>query len=404
MSINKKSKVNRAITWLHLWLGLISGIIVFIVSITGCLFCFQNEITEMTHKKELFVTPPKENAKFLPLNILKERAQLALGKDEPISYISSYANPNRSWEFMAYKEDDAQAITFAQSIVCYKSVFINPYNGGVTGRIDYMHNFFVIVKYIHWSLFLSTPIGQPIVGWSTLIFVILLITGIIKWWPKKWDKKHKERSFKIRWKAKWKRVNYDLHNVLGFYAFIIAIILGLTGMVFAFRWFQATVYVAGSLSTKAPEVKNYQSDTTVNYVDNPLNTALFTAKKAYPNAKRYFITMPYSNKATINVIAYKYKEVYYEANTLYFDQYTGKKLGIDLYAKKNNGEKLILMNYDIHVGAIGGLLGKIIAFLVSLVCASLPITGFFIWLKRKKKKHKKPISATIIDDNLPEPL
>ena len=48
------------------------------------------------------------------------------------------------------------------------------------------------------------------------------------------------------------------------------------------------------------------------------------------------------------------------------------------------------MNYDLHVGQIGGLTTKIIAFLASLICASLPITGFIIWLgKRKKSKSKK---------------
>lgn len=43
-------------------------------------------------------------------------------------------------------------------------------------------------------------------------------------------------------------------------------------------------------------------------------------------------------------------------------------------------------NYSLHVGAIGGLTTKIIYFTASLICASLPITGFYIWLGRKKKQ------------------
>ena len=42
------------------------------------------------------------------------------------------------------------------------------------------------------------------------------------------------------------------------------------------------------------------------------------------------------------------------------------------------------MNYDIHVGAIGGLTGKIIAFIVSLICASLPVTGFLVWWMKRR--------------------
>jgi uncharacterized iron-regulated membrane protein len=47
------------------------------------------------------------------------------------------------------------------------------------------------------------------------------------------------------------------------------------------------------------------------------------------------------------------------------------------------------MNYDIHVGAIAGLPGKILAFLISLLCSSLPVTGFLVWYG-KKVKAKTP--------------
>jgi len=46
------------------------------------------------------------------------------------------------------------------------------------------------------------------------------------------------------------------------------------------------------------------------------------------------------------------------------------------------------MNYDIHVGAIAGMPGKIIAFLASLLSASLPVTGFIIWWDREKRKRQ----------------
>ena len=43
-----------------------------------------------------------------------------------------------------------------------------------------------------------------------------------------------------------------------------------------------------------------------------------------------------------------------------------------------------MLNYDIHIGAVLGLTGKIIAFLISLICASLPITGFLVWWNKRK--------------------
>lgn len=389
MPINKKSKVNNVITWLHLWMGLISGIIVVVVSITGCLFSFQKEISSWVYAEEFFVTPPSKDATPLPLSELKMDAQEALGTSHPINYITTYTDRGRAWKFMAYKAGDPNAITFPGSVAYYESAFVNPYTGQVTGTINYMDDFFVVVKYIHWSLYLSTIYGQPIVGWGTLIFVISLITGLIMWIPKRWNKVEKNKAFKVRWKGRWKRLNYDLHNVLGFYTVVIALILGLTGMVYSFRWFKSAVYATASLSMDAPAFPAFTSDSSSSPVATPIDKALATTKGQFPGATRYALSVPRTEKAPIAVTAYHLKEVYYDYDAAYYDQYSGKKLGQSLYKNKNGGEKLLAMNYDIHVGAIGGIWGKIIAFLVSLVCASLPVTGFIIWWGKKKKEKKR---------------
>lgn len=389
MPINKKSKINNIITWLHLWLGLISGIVVLILGITGCLYTFQTEITNYVHNKELFIASPSSSQHALPLHILKEKAQAALGKDFQINYIYCYNNPHKAWEFLAYRPGNQDAITFPGSVDYYRSAFVNPYTGQVTGQINYMHNFFIIVKYIHWSLFLSTKYGQPVTGWATLIFVISLITGFIMWFPKRWNKAEKNKAFTVKWKATWKRLNHDLHNVLGFYVVVMALILALTGMVYSFTWFQSAVYAAGSLSVNPPAMKLYQSSASSENNTHPLDKAFLTAINQNPSAKRFLVSLPATAQAPLTIRAYHKKEVYFDANTLYFDQYSGKSLGTQFYKNMNNGEKLIMMNYDLHVGSIGGLPGKTIAFLVSLVCASLPVTGFIIWIGKKKKA--KPV-------------
>lgn len=52
-------------------------------------------------------------------------------------------------------------------------------------------------------------------------------------------------------------------------------------------------------------------------------------------------------------------------------------------------DKIIRMNYDLHTGAIWGFPGKILMFFASLVAASLPVTGIYIWWGRKYKKKKE---------------
>lgn len=392
MPVNKKSKFNRIVTWLHLWLGLVSGIIVFILGVTGCIYAFQQEIANIAYKKILYIHPQTENsnAHVLPISLLKEKAQHVLGKGESVTYITTYPNTsNRSWEFMCYQPGDDKALSLFRSIKTYRSVFINPYDGSVTGQINYLREFFTIDKGIHTSLLLNPKYGEVITGTATLLFVVLLISGFIMWYPKKWNKKHIDNSFKINWKAKWKRINYDLHNVLGFYVCIIAFIIACTGLVISFNWFRGLVYVVASASITPPDLKQYKSGTThAMQSGNAFDIAFEKTREIYSGAARIGLVVPASDIDAINVTAYHTKDVYYNDDNLYFDQSTGKLLGTQLYKKQNNGVKMITMNYDIHIGAIGGIAGKIIAFLVSLVCASLPVTGVIIWLNKKKKKKK----------------
>src|SRR6185312_4228738 len=122
--MSKKPFGKRLNAWLHLWLGLTSGLIVVIISITGCLFVFQKEISEVIYKDMLFVEP--QSTPMLPPSILQEKAQAALGKDHPVTYMTFYREPNRAWEFMCYKEGDDKAITVFGATDYYGSAFVNP--------------------------------------------------------------------------------------------------------------------------------------------------------------------------------------------------------------------------------------------------------------------------------------
>ena len=372
--MKKRRTLKYWIGQLHLWLGLASGLVVLIVSITGCLFVFQQEISEAIHKEWFFVEPSP--AAPLPLSFLKEKAQAALGPDRSINSITTYPQPDRSMEFMAYRGNDS-ALTYFGAVVYYQSVFLNPYTGAVTGWRDYKYDFFFIVKDLHWSLLLSTPYGQPIVSWSTLIFVILLITGIVLWWPKKWTKAWRDRSFKIKWKASFKRVNYDLHNVPGFYSLLPALIISYTGLVFSFSWLSPA---------PAPQIAKRSDTTRLATTSDPLEKALQTAKNWLPGASRFSLSPAAGKEGVIYLFAYKGRDTYYGYDILQFDQYSGVLLDHNRDKEKKAVQRLFEKNYDIHVGAIGGLTGKIIAFIASLICASLPVTGFLIWWGKGRKK------------------
>lgn len=383
----KKKTFKQWVGKIHLWLGLASGLIVLLLSITGCIYVFAEEITDALRSDEIYVEQVKETS--IPVSRLWTETQTMLGPDKKINSVSISRDPEKTVVFHCY-EGVEDAITYFGSIKHYLSIYVDPYTGKVKGIYDEEMNFFNIVKMLHWSLLLTIPIGQQIIGWSTFIFVIMLISGIILWWPK--NKSARKQRLWFQWKdtTKWRRKNYDLHNIFGFYIASIAIIIAFTGMVWAFTWFQALVYVAGSGTLTQPEIEQGKSVVT-NNGDKiaAFEKAYTSALLKHKEAEGFSFSQPQDSTGVIDVYVQQYEGVYYVSHSMQFDQYTGKLLTERNQDDKNFGEKLINANYDIHVGAILGIPGKIVAFIASFICGMLPLTGFIIWWGRTNKKTAK---------------
>ncbi|NJM25943.1 MAG: PepSY domain-containing protein, partial [Bacteroidia bacterium] len=226
-----------------------------------------------------------------------------------------------------------------------------------------------------------------------LLFVIMLITGIVLWWPRK--KNAAKQRFTVRWNARWRRKNYDLHNVMGFYASWLAIVLALTGLVWGFQWFARGVYgIAGG--EKSLIYTDAVSDTTItsSMATPAIDRVWHKMLEEYPEAQALEVHLPEFPTSSIAANANPDRSTYWQTDYRYFDQYTLEELGVDhIYGRMHEAgaaDKLMRMNYDIHVGAIIGLPGKVLAFCISLLVASLPVTGFMIWWGRNKKEKKAP--------------
>lgn len=385
MTKKKKNTFKQWIGKVHLWLGLASGIIVLLLSVTGCIYVFNDEITTLIRKEAIYVTDKSE--KTIPVSQLWESTAKQMGERIRSASVITYTDPDKAWVFRTFKRSDKpDSVFYFGNIDYYQSIYVTPYTGKILGVYDETTDFFNIVKFLHWSLLFETEIGQPVIGWGTFIFVIMLITGIILWWPK--NKAARKQRVWFQWKAttQWKRKNYDLHNILGFYIASIAIIIAFTGMVWAFTWFQAIVYVAGSGTTTPPDVKTATSKVVKGNTDAAIDSVYMVTKSKYPAASAYSISKPANSTGAVNVYVQVVDGAYYINHSLQFDQYTGKLLLERKHDEKNFGEKLITANYDIHVGAILGIPGKIIAFIACFICGMLPVTGFLIWYGRNFKK------------------
>lgn len=376
------SKFRKINDWLHLWLGLISGAVVFIVSLTGCFYAFQQEIKDAI---EPWRFVQKQDTPYVPPSVLLDTAVFYMPGKEPSGLTYSHAEGAAA---VGYSIQNGDRFSFSV-------IFMNPYTGEFlkkqTTHGGDEFNFFQFILDGHRALWLPYEIGRIIVGVSTLIFVFLLLSGLIMWWPKKWNKANKDISFKIKWNAKFKRVNYDLHNVLGFYSLVFALILGITGLVWSFEWFDKGLYFITS-GGKVKEMHHHphsdlsRKDKIVDEKISGLDRAWYmTLEKDKQVEGMYMTPVLHEEDDPYEIIVYHHRGSYYDHNEYFYDRYTLKPLEQEggIFRDASFADKFSKMNYDIHIGAIGGLPGKVFAFLISLVCASLPITGFIIWFKKK---------------------
>ena len=346
---------------IHLWLGLGTGLIVFVISITGCIFVFEEEIRDATQHAKLYV--PVQQKPFAGLRaVISNFEQIAPREKITIVRITEEI-PNATIE-LATKN---------------KVYYFNPYNASLVhkGKQDWLHT----VEEIHMTLLLGET-GKFIQRWAVVIFVLMLITGIILWFPN--QMRLLRQSLSIKWKGSFKRVNYDLHNVLGFYASWILIVISLTGLFFAFK--EVKTAAAFFTGTKLTDGKKQNTQKPV--VAEPLalryDRMYQNIAKQYPGANSTSISVRKSGELRLRMI-YPYKWARNQ-NTFFFEEASGQLLRAKLYKEFNGADLIEATNYDLHTGRLFGLFGKIVACMVSLISASLPVTGFIIWLKKKKKE------------------
>lgn len=404
-----KEKRKTAKYWIgrvHLWLGLSSGLIVFVIAITGCIYAFQAEIQDVIQPYR-FVEA--ENRPVLPPSQLKGIGERTLPGKKMHAIV--YTRPGNAARIVYYNIEPEY----------YYLAYLNPYTGEVLKVSNENEGFFQFILEGHFYLWLPPAIGQPVVASATLIFLVMMISGIVLWWPK--NKSAAKQRFSIKWSARWRRKNYDLHNVLGFYCTWIAIILAVTGLVWGFQWFANGLYkVAGGDKTLV--YADPGSDTTVLHtMDVPAMDQLYSRmKKENPDAAIIEVHIPETPASSLEIAINPEAGTYWKTDYRYFDQYTLKEVSVrHIYGRSNQtsaADNLIRMNYDIHTGAIIGLPGKILAFFASLVVATLPITGFYIWWGRRKKEKAelphlprpvqkvRPVTVTnsTLKKQVPEPL
>lgn len=363
---------------IHLWLSIPFGIIITIVCLTGAILVFETEILELCYPSRYFVKEVK--GRHLSPAELIHAARQQVPDSVQINGIRVFSDPKRTY----------QLVLPGKKAAC----FINPYTGEITG-MDNGQGFFMQMMRLHrWLLDEykrdgSFSWGKTIVGVSTLVLAIIIISGLVIWFPR--NRKVLKNRLKIKTKSGCFRFFHDLHVSGGFYAALLLLALSLTGLTWSFGWYRTAFYTLFGVSTNQTQAEGNRngkehregSGKSQKQTDYTIWAEVLSAIQGrYSDYQSITIQ---EGSATVSSARY--------GNTRGSDRYsfhpeTGDITEVLLYKDLPKSGKIRGWIYSIHAGTWGGLTTRILSCLVSLLGAIFAITGYYFWIKKKIRRLK----------------
>ncbi len=372
----------------HLWFGLLSSLVVFILCLTGCLYAFKTQITELYNHDLVFVDNVG-NSKQLPDELIIKLES----EKKKITAILLPDKPNRSW-----------VISYTNQLGDLKTSFYDPYQRKELGVSDQsLDRFFEVVLDIHRTLLMG-DVGRQILGIGTLMFLYLMLSGFVLWFPKKL--KYLKQNLTLKLDAKFKRVNYDLHNVMGFYTIIFLAFISITGLYITYPWVKNAIIISlggtslNEINSIKDEADNDEFATIMSDMLNrqkekseidggkqvSINKLISTTETFFP--KQGIISINYPNAENPRYTVTKIDTDNFLGallpNELTFDK-KGELKTKDIFLEKPLNKQFTSLSKPLHTGEIMGLPSIIFYFIITLIGCLLPITGFIIYYHRLKK-------------------
>lgn len=349
---------------IHLVLGVISSLVVLIVALSGSLYSLQEEIQNIfyTHR---FVNPSGNH----------------LSPTEIQKIAETYLEDENSVRLHRFSPERSVAILF-NNPENYGYVYINQYSGEILHFQDFRKDFFGLLLKTHMYLLLPPEIGKFVVGTSSIIFVLVLISGFFLWYklksPKVWN-----------WKrgARWRRMNFDFHRNIGIISLVFGFFFVLTGLIWAFKWYEKGVYYILSGGEAIQELPSEISDFQFDKYESKMDHLFDSLMEARGENLSYTLYFPKSESSPLVISVNDQISQFKNMEFFAFDPNSGASIDLGSrfgpYTSGGLADKFLKSNYDLHTGGFWGLGGRLVALLASLSIASLPITGILLLLGKK---------------------
>ena len=395
---------------IHLWLSVPFGLIITLVCFSGAMLVFENEANEWFRRDLYYVETVKGSP--LPMDKLLEKVATTLPDSVAVTGVSISSDPGRAYQVSLSKPRRA-------------SLYVDQYTGEVKGKSERSGFFMFMFRMHRWLLDSMNPgnegifWGKMIVGVSTLLLVFVLISGIVIWWPR--TRKALKNSLKITATKGWRRFWYDLHVAGGMYALIFLLAMALTGLTWSFPWYRTAFYKVFGVEVQQRAAQGHEQKSDAQKRNTKL--AAHREKKREGNEVRkgersgrpennhsdmYSVTSPFVYWQEIYDKLRRqnpeYKQISISSGTASVsfnrfgnqrasDRYSfntdnGEFTETSLYQHQDKSGKIRGWIYSVHVGNWGGMFTRILTFIAALLGSALPLTGYYLWIKRLIKVLK----------------
>jgi uncharacterized iron-regulated membrane protein len=344
--------VRRAFLLAHQWAGLAAAAFLVVIAVSGSALVFENDIDRALNPALSFVPNPEGRLRPLPLEELVARVN-AERPDDPVGGVRIADRPDQAYEFSSRLR---------------RSTFVDPYLGRVLGSRDRERSLARRLHLLHTRL-LAGGIGEQMVGWFSVALLTLATSGLVLWWPRK--------IAALRSSPSWKRINFDLHNLLGVYSWLVIVAITLSGVLIAFQG--VTDPIVRRLDDR-PEAAAPQSTPVPGAKRITLDRAIAIGESALPGAAASNVNVPADRNAVFRILK-KFPEDRTPAgrSRVYIDQFSGAVLLVENTRTAALGTRILNLKRSAHTGDIFGAPTQTLYFLVSLGIAMQAITGVLIW-------------------------
>jgi uncharacterized iron-regulated membrane protein len=345
--------VHATLLKLHRWAGLGAGLIILLLAVTGCALVFEEDIDRLLNR-DLTVVDPGPEA--VSLRAVLDAVRAAHPGQTPTGIVLPQ---ERHHALIVVLEND-------------QAVGVDQYRGRVLGSRDRLGGFARFLRRLHKTLLLGET-GRTIVGFFTVVTLLMAISGLFLWWPR--------RILVVKSSRSWRRVNLDLHNVLGLYSAAFLAVMCVTGVMITFA--DATDPLVLRLNGGPPPARRRVASTLRDGASSiGPDEALRLGRAALPGAFVARLSLPPPGEGVYRLgIMFPEDRTPGGRSFVALDQYSGDVLDMESSRTAGLGTKILNYKRSVHTGEVFGAPSLALAFLTSFTLAGQVVTGVLIWWK-----------------------